>query len=133
MQDDGKLFIRHFPGIKQMERRGADLKLEPYPAGEKSFILGSAVPKWFRHGAKNLACRAGFLARVKEHWSVTFDTVLSAILLIFASLVIFVIYVVLENRLSRRRLSLVPLLPQDSTIAIHCYMVFLAAFYTSYS
>jgi len=24
MQDDGKLFIHHFPGIKQMERRGAD-------------------------------------------------------------------------------------------------------------
>ena len=24
MQNDGKLFIRHFPGIKQMERRGAD-------------------------------------------------------------------------------------------------------------
>ena len=40
MQDDGKLFIRHFPGIKQMERRGADLKLEPYPAGGKPFILG---------------------------------------------------------------------------------------------
>ena len=39
MQDDGKLFIHHFPGIKQMERRGADLKLEQCPAGEKPFIL----------------------------------------------------------------------------------------------
>ena len=26
--------------------------------------MGSAVPKWFRYGAKNLACRADFLARV---------------------------------------------------------------------
>ena len=95
--------------------------------------MGSAVPKWFRHGAKNLACRADFLASVKEHRSVTFDTELNAILLIFASLVIFVIFVVLENLLSRRRLSLVPLLPQDSKIVIHCSMVFLATFYISYS
>ena len=26
--------------------------------------MGSAVPKWFRLGAKNLACRADLLARV---------------------------------------------------------------------
>ena len=26
--------------------------------------MGSTVPKWFRHGAKSLACRANLLARV---------------------------------------------------------------------
>ena len=40
MQNDGKLFIHHFQGIKQMERWGADQKLKPCPAGEKPFILG---------------------------------------------------------------------------------------------
>ena len=37
--------------------------------------MGSAMPKWFRHGATCLACRADFLARVngvKENWTDVF-------------------------------------------------------------
>ena len=52
--------------ISRVERRGADLKLEA--DGEKPFILGrangSCRAERVRHGAKNLACRADFLARV---------------------------------------------------------------------